>query len=53
MCQSVYYLLREQFELLVIFLPIIMVDTKIVFGSNFLALLIWKLDRTKYFKNQI
>ena len=37
MCQNVYYFVKEQFRLLVMFSPIFVADTKIIFGYNFVA----------------
>ena len=34
-CQSAYYILKEQFKLLITFSPIFVEDTKIIFGYNF------------------
>ena len=42
--QSAYYIVKEQFKLLITFSPIFVEDTKIIFGYNFVSSLTHKFS---------
>ena len=50
MCQKVYHFVKEQFKLIVTFLPVFVADTNIVFDYNLVApLMVCMLKKKKIY----